>query len=79
MERFFLASAHKSRKNLPLVTFSQVKHLVNPSKNFVLIMVKIGALSEVNLTLLVAHNTDCRLLAMCKKRETNARFGSRFY
>jgi len=67
--KMFLASAHKSRKKLPLVTTGQVKHLVNASKMFILIMVKIGASSEVNLTLSAMCNTDLRPLVMCKREK----------
>jgi len=65
----FLASAHKSRKKIPLVTTNQVKRMLNSSKKFVMIMVKIGALGEVNLMLLKMCNTDFRLPMTYKREE----------
>jgi len=64
----FLSSAHKSKKKLPLVTSSQLKHLVNAFKKKFLIMVKIEASGEVNLMLLVAYNTKRRTLVACNTK-----------
>jgi len=67
--KVFLASAHNTRKKIPLLTTSQVKHLVNASKRILLIMVKIEASSEVNLMLKVVCNNYFRLLNACKREE----------
>ena len=66
-ENMFRVSKYKSKKKLPLVTTSQVKHLVNASKKFILIMVKIGALGEVNVMLLVVYNTYFRPSTVYKR------------
>ena len=54
--KVFQVSAHKSKKKLPLIIDGKVKYLVNASKKFILIMVKIGASSEVNVMLSMIYN-----------------------
>ena len=67
--KVFQVNTHKSKKRLPMVIASQVKHLGNASKKFVLIMVKIQSLDEVNVTLSMVCNTDFRAPIVCKREE----------